>query len=213
MNYFRTYAWHVVLGIFFVALVAYGALFLESRGQLLWSVSGFDFMLMALAITRLVPRPGDPNAPDAVDWDGVYQAVGGEGIAGPLLFVAMMCEYGSAGFRNQKIWMIKSQRELTGLGLYESKMCVERTVADLDRPGLPASVRQRVVRDFFSNRAELPPQIVAMVGHRLGWVRWAGLELADAWGLTPEQVRELTAERVWDASPRVRERALRMSRG
>ena len=54
MNYIRTYAWHIVLGIFFVALVAYGALFLESRGQLLWSVSGFDFVLMALAITRLV---------------------------------------------------------------------------------------------------------------------------------------------------------------
>lgn len=165
------------------------------------------------AISRLVPRPGDPTAPAEVDWDGVYQIVSSEGLAGVLFFVALMCEYGSAGFRNQKIWMIKAYRELTGQGLYESKMGVERTLTELGRPGAPAGVRERVVRDFFHGRTELPPEAVKLLTHRLGWVRWAGLELADAWGLTPEQVRELTAELVWDASPRVRERALRMSRG
>jgi len=51
-----------------------------------------------------------------------------------------------------------------------------------------------------------------MTAHPLSWFRWAGLELADAWGLTAEQMAELTEDRRWDRSPRVRERALRMGR-
>lgn len=164
-------------------------------------------------IGRLVPRPGDPTAPEHVDWDAAHQAVSGEGAAGALLFVALMAEYGSAGFRNQKIWMIKNHRELTRVGLAESKGIVERVMAAFERPGATSGERRQAVRDYFAGRVELPPEVVGMLEHRLGWVRWAGLELADAWGLTPEQAKGLTGDRVWDTSPRVRERALRMVRG
>lgn len=163
-------------------------------------------------LSRLVPPPGgDPAA--MVDWAGLNRAVGSEGVAGALLALALMCEYGSTGSQTQKIWLIKSVRELTRLGLYESKMAVERVMAALEQPGAPASERQRVVLDFFAHRPELPPEILAMLEHRLGWFRWAGLELADAWGLTPELARQLTEDRVWDTNPRVRARALRMLRG
>jgi hypothetical protein len=164
-------------------------------------------------VTRHVPRPDDPAAPPDVDWDGVYSVLGDDPTPGVLLFLALMCEYGSAGFRNQKIWMIKTHRELTRAGLAESKGIVERVIAALERPGSSSGERRQAVRDFFAGRVELPREIAALLDHRLGWVRWAGLELADSWGLTSGQARELTEERAWDASPRVRERALRMIRG
>jgi hypothetical protein len=165
-------------------------------------------------ITARVPNPGDPTAPAAVNWDELHTAAGvGSEPDGPLLFVALMCEYGSAGFRNQKIWMIKGHRGYTSAGLAESKATVEGLIDALPRPGAPAADRQQAVRKYFTGRTELPPEIVRMLDHRLAWFRWAGLELADAWGLTPGQSRELTEDRVWDTSPRVRERALRMARG
>lgn len=164
-------------------------------------------------ITRLVPRPGDPTAPVAVDWVGVRNAVEDAGAAGALFAVALMCEYGSVGSTPQKIWMIKNHRELTRIGLAESKRAVEQVMGTLERAGAPAGHRQQAVREYFTDRTELPPEIVGMLEHRLGWFRWAGLELADAWGLGPERARQLTEDRVWDTNPRVRERALRMARG
>jgi ribosomal protein L7/L12 len=159
-----------------------------------------------------VPRPGDPAAPTEVQWDAVHRLVPG-GPAGPLLFVAFMCEYGSGGFGNQKLWMIKAQRELTRNGLAEAKAAVERMVGVLPRPGAPTADRRQAVREFFANRTELPSEITELLNHPLSWFRWAGLELADAWELTPEQAKGLTEDRVWDRSPRVRERALRMVGG
>jgi hypothetical protein len=136
-----------------------------------------------------------------------------DGAAGALLFVAIMCEYGSAGFHNQKLWMIKGQRELTQSGLVEAKSAVERLIEMLPAPGASASDRRNAVRRFFRVGTSLPAEVVKLLEHRVGWFRWAALELADNWGLTPEQARELTEERLWDANPRVRERALRMQRG
>jgi len=163
-------------------------------------------------ITKWIPRPGDPASPSAVDWDGLYQAISGD-TAGPQVFVALMCEYGSAGFRNQKIWLIKGHRMLTQTGLAESKGIIERMMDALALPVVSSAERHSAVHNFFTHRSELPPEIVEMLEHRLAWFRWAGLELADAWGLTTEQARDLTQDRVWDTSPRVRDRALRMSRG
>lgn len=165
------------------------------------------------AITACVPRPGDPTGPDAVDWNRLHQTVSGEGIAGALLALALMCEYGSAGSQTQKLWLIKTRRELTRHGLTESKASVERVMARLERPGASAADRQQAVHDFFAGRAALSSEIVALLGHRLGWFRWAGLELADARGLTPDETKELVEDRARDANPRVRERALRMVRG
>jgi hypothetical protein len=161
--------------------------------------------------TACVPRPDNPTAPVEVQWDAVYELVDSE--VGPLLFIALMCEYGSAGFQKQKIWLIKAVRALTRCGLAESKGICERVAGLLSRPGSPEGDRHAAVRDFFSGRTELPVEIVALLEHPLRWFRWAGLELADGWGLTSEQAAALTEDRVWDGSPRVRERALRMRRG
>jgi hypothetical protein len=123
-----------------------------------------------------------------------------------------MLEYGSTGYTNQKIWLIKAIRALNGMGLAEAKHACERIAEMIPHPGAAAADRRRAVRDFFGTRTELPAEIVTLTEHPLGWYRWAGLELADAWGLSSEQVKSLTEERVWDRSPRVRERALRMVR-
>jgi hypothetical protein len=138
--------------------------------------------------------------------------VGGEPL-GPLVYLALMLEYGSTGYANQKVWLIKAIRTLTGQGLAESKRVCEQVAESIPHPGAPAADRHRAVRDFFANRVELPSEIVTLIEHLVSWYRWAGLELADAWGLSAEQVETLTEERVWDRSPRVRERALRMVRG
>jgi hypothetical protein len=123
-----------------------------------------------------------------------------------------MCEYSSAGFYNQKIWFIKAQRMLTTLGLGDAKRSCELVMELLT---LPAATRDReqAVRTFFAGRVELPQEIVAMLDHPVSWYRWAALELAAAWGLTPQQAEDLTEDRVWDRSHRVRERALRIRQG
>jgi hypothetical protein len=161
-------------------------------------------------LTRHMPRAGDPAAPTSVIWDSVKSVVNNEGLSGQLFFLALMCEYGPQGWNNHKIWMIKGYRDITRASLSESKLAVERIVELLECGDRSVADRRRAVRDYFAGRVELPPEVVAMLEHRLSWLRWAGLELADAWGLTPEQVKEFTAERVWDTSPRVRERALRV---
>jgi hypothetical protein len=163
-------------------------------------------------ITDCVPRVGDPTAPTIVNWDSLHQAIGTGSVTDALLAVALMCEYGSEGF-NLKIWMIKHHRELNYAGLALSKAAVERTLEALPRPSAPAADRRAAVRDFFTSKSVLPSEITEMLKHLVSWYRWAGLELADAWGLTAEQARELTEDRIWDTSPRVRERALRMLRG
>jgi hypothetical protein len=166
-------------------------------------------------ITRCVPRPDDPTAPATVDWDALHAAIGigTEGMLAALLHIALMCEYGSDGFARQKIWLIKIHREFTRVGLAEAKNAVERTIAAVPRPGAPTADRRHAIRGFVVGKVELPAEIVEMLKHPVSWYRWAALELADAWELTPAQVKELTEDRVWDTSPRVRERALRMLRG
>jgi hypothetical protein len=161
-------------------------------------------------ITACLPRPGEPGG---VNWDGLHKIIESDGAVGAMLFVALMCEYGSAGFRNQKLWMIKCHRELTRVGLSESKVAIEGIVNTLSMSGPLGADRCAAVRSFFCGRTELPPEVVKLLEHRLGWFRWAGLELADGWSLTPEEVRALTADRVWDTNPHVRERALRLVRG
>ncbi len=164
-------------------------------------------------ITQLVPHPGSLTAPATVDWNALHKLMENDGTPAALLHLALMCEYGSTGLAPQKIWMIKHHRELTRASLYEAKMAVERAMETLPRPGAPAADRRSAVRGFFASKTELPHEIVELLKHPAGWYRWAGLELADAWGLSVTEAKDLTEDRVWDTSPRVRERALRMLRG
>jgi hypothetical protein len=164
-------------------------------------------------ITDCVPRPGDPTAPATVNWDALHQVIGNDGVSAALFCVALMCEYGSEGFVKHKIWMIKQHRNLTRCGLAESAAAVEHTMYAVQRRGASAADRRSAIRCFFAGWSVLPSEITEMLKHLVSWYRWAGLELADAWGLTAEQAKELTEDRVWDISPRVRERALRMLRG
>lgn len=46
--------WNIVFALFFVFLVLYGVAFLYMHGRLFYSIPLFDFVLMALAIFRLV---------------------------------------------------------------------------------------------------------------------------------------------------------------
>jgi hypothetical protein len=140
----------------------------------------------------------------------VYQFVGGDAEGG-LLFLALMCAHGSAGFGAQKIWLIKHQRGLTGTGLADAKGIVERAVGRLAAPA--DGDRRAAVRDFLGYSPGGPPKaLVELLDHRLSWYRWAALELLDAWG-APERVSELIEDRVWDRSALVRTRALRMYHG
>jgi hypothetical protein len=161
-------------------------------------------------ITACLPQP---NLSNEVNWDGLQQAVGNDGGTGALMFLALLCEYGSAGVSDLRLWLIKSHRELTGASLVQSKAAVDRVIETLARPAPTSRDRREAVYRFFPGRAELPAELVKLAHDRVGWFRWAALELADNWGLTPEQARDLTADGVWDANPRVRERALRMVRG
>jgi hypothetical protein len=146
-----------------------------------------------------------------VAWDGLYQCVGDDPDGG-LLFLALMCAHGSGGFANQKLWMIKHQRTLTGSGLADAKGIVERAINQLTTTATTGD-RLASVRDFFGYSPGGPPKALTdLLEHRLSWYRWAGLELLDAWG-EPAAVPTLIADRLWDRSARVRTRALRMFRG
>ncbi|MFO0822994.1 MAG: hypothetical protein U0792_07725 [Gemmataceae bacterium] len=140
-------------------------------------------------LTRHIPQAGDPTATTSVAWDAVKLVLNNEGASGQLFFLALMCEHGPAGWNNHKIWMIKGYREITRASLGESKQAVERIAELLECGDRSMADRRRAVRDYFAGRVELPPEVVTMFEHRLCWLRWAGLELADAWGLTPEQVK------------------------
>jgi hypothetical protein len=159
-----------------------------------------------------IPGTGNPSAPAVIDWNGIHGLVGNDQL-GPLVHLALMLEYGSTGYNNQKVWMIKNLRMLSGMGLGDAKRTCERIAELIPHPGAPAADRHQAVRDYFDNKTEMPVEIVKLLEHEVSWYRWAGLELADAWGLSAERVKELTEDRVWDRSPRVRERALRMIRG
>jgi hypothetical protein len=163
-------------------------------------------------LSASIPRPGDPAAPAAIDWNGIYNLVGSDPL-GPLVYLGLMLEYGSSGYSNQKIWLIKAMRGFTGSGLAEAKRACERIADLIPLPGASAADRRQAVRDFFVNRTELPSEIVKLLEHPNSWYRWAALELADAWGLSAQEAKSLIEERIWDCSPRVRERALRMARG
>ncbi|MBP3955249.1 hypothetical protein J8F10_08140 [Gemmata sp. G18] len=160
------------------------------------------------AIAVHVPRPGEPTSPQAVDWDGVYQCVGSNPEGG-LLFVALMCAFGSGGFTAQKIWLIKHQKALAGTSLAEARDIVERAIDQLTASVAPG-VKRGCVREYFRATDALPSSIPELLGHRISWYRWAGLELLDAWG-APEYPAALLEDRIWDRSTLVRTRALRMN--
>jgi hypothetical protein len=166
------------------------------------------------AITAHVPPPGAAAAAPGrsdVDWNGVYQCVGND-TGGGLLFLALMCAHGSAGFSAQKIWMIKCQRALTGSSLSDAKTAVERALERLTATAASAD-RRAAVHDFFGYSPGGPPKaLTELLDHSLSWYRWAGLELLDAWG-EEGRVGELIEDRLWDRSAIVRTRALRMHRG
>jgi hypothetical protein len=145
-----------------------------------------------------------------VDWNGVYQRVGNDAEGG-LLFLALMCAFGSEGFAAQKIWMIKHHRATAGTGLAEAKGVVERAVEHLTA-GATAGVRQAVVQEYFRYSATLPKPITDLLDHPASWYRWARLELLDAWG-AGGRVGELIEDRIRDRSALVRARALRMHQG
>jgi hypothetical protein len=163
------------------------------------------------AISAHIRAEPDPAGAPRVNWDGVYQCVGNDPEGG-LLFLALMCGYGSSGFASQKIWLIKHQRTVAGTGLAEAKAIVERAVAQLTDTAT-AGDRHASVRDYFGYSPGGPPKpLTDLLEHRLSWYRWAGLELLDAWG-EPAAVPDLVEDRIWDRSARVRARALRMYQG
>jgi len=153
-------------------------------------------------------HPDEPR----VNWDGVHPCVSADPEGG-CLFLAFMCAYGSAGFAAQKIGMIKHQRATAGNGLAEAKDIVERAIERLTSAATSGD-RHECVRAYFGPAAlGLPKPLADLIGHPLSWYRWAGLELLDAWGGTPNRVADLIADRLWDPSALVRARALRMHRG
>ncbi len=162
-----------------------------------------------VAIAVHVPRPDAPTRPQVINWNGVYQCVERDPEGG-LLFLALLTAFGAAGFSVQRIWLIKNQRALTGNGLADARDVVDRVLERLTAGATPGEKRA-AVRDFFCH-APLPRAVTDLLGHRLSWYRWAGLELLDAWG-APERVPELIAERVRDHSALVRTRALGMNTG
>jgi hypothetical protein len=145
-----------------------------------------------------------------VNWDGLYHRVSNDSEGG-FLFLALMCAYGSTGFSGQKIWMIKHQRTTAGTSLADAKGIVERAIEHLTTTAT-AGDKRACVRDYFPHSADLPRTLTDLLQHKLSWYRWAGLELLDAWG-TPDRLPELLADRIWDLSPLVRVRALRMHQG
>jgi hypothetical protein len=163
------------------------------------------------ALSAHVREEPDPAGGPRVNWDGVYQCVGSDAEGG-LLFLALMCAFGSAGFASQKVWMIKHQRTLANNGLGEAKAIVERALERLT-VNATATDRTTCVRDYFgSGDIAPPPALTKLLDHRLSWYRWAGLELLDAWGLSHLTVG-LIEDRVADRSALVRARALRLYQG
>jgi hypothetical protein len=148
---------------------------------------------------------------DAVYWDGVYQCVGSDSEGG-LLFLALMCARGSAGFGSQKIWMIKHQRGVSGCGLGDAKETVERAIAHLTATA-SRGMKRACVHAYFRAPHGPPACVVGLLEHPVSWYRWAALELLDAWRDALGGLLEEVEERVWDRSALVRARALRLLHG
>jgi hypothetical protein len=164
-----------------------------------------------LAISAHVRAEPDPAGAPSVNWNGAFRCVENDAEGG-LLFLALLCAHGSAGFGPQKIWLIKHQRGLAGTGLADAKVIVERALERLTATATAAD-RRGCVRDFFRwPHTGLPKGLTDLLDHRLSWYRWAGLELLDAWG-APDEVPALIEDRVCDRSALVRARALRMRHG
>jgi hypothetical protein len=155
------------------------------------------------AISAHIRPAGEPR----VNWDGVYQCVANDPEGG-LLFLALMCAHGSAGYGSQKVWLIKHQRALSGFTLSDAKVAVEKAVGKLTATATDTDRRAGVL-EYFREIGGPPTYITDLFGHRLSWYRWAGLELLDAWA-QPDWPGELIADRVWDRSALVRTRAMRM---
>jgi hypothetical protein len=147
---------------------------------------------------------------DAAKWASLRDPADSERMPIPPLFVlAVMSAFGTGEFAVNKIWMIKHHRAMTRIGLAESKRAVERAM-DLLSGGRNAEVRAEAVRVFFPAAVEIPDEIRSLIDSPKPCLRWAGLELADAWGLRPHEVLLWVEDRRRDASPLVRARAARM---
>jgi hypothetical protein len=164
-----------------------------------------------LAISVHVPPfAGTASTFLGVHWNGVYQRVCNDPEGG-YLFLALMCAHGSDNISAQKIWMIKHQRTTAGTSLGDAKRIVESAIERLT-PTAGEGDRRSCVREYFPATPDVPEAITDLLDHRLSWYRWAGLELLDAWGAGP-RLAELLEDRIWDHSPLVRTRAMRMHQG
>jgi hypothetical protein len=152
-----------------------------------------------------LPKAGVPSG---VDWNTLHQSIVNDRF-GQCLVLAVMCEFGSTGFARHKIWLIKGQRLLCNCGLAEAKRACEEVI-ELMAQSDQNRDRRLAVRTFFVGRTTLPREIEEMLQHPRSWYRWAGLVLAEAWGLAAEEAEELLEDRTWDRIPFVRERALRV---
>lgn len=173
----------------------------EARTHLERPLSLFDSLLTDLCRTEPVSE---------AKWKAIRDAVDGyTKPRPPLLALAVMSGFGTGEFQNSKIWMIKHHREMTRIGLAESKRAVESAMNLLAVCPTPQD-RARAVREFFPAAVELPHEIVDLLTNPEMSLRWAGLELADAWGLRPHEVAYWVEERRRDAGPLVRDRAARI---
>jgi hypothetical protein len=162
------------------------------------------------AIQAHVPLRGGDPATAIVNWDGIYNHVCAHEHFG-LLFLALMCEFGSGNVTSQKIRLIKHQRSLTQTNLADSKSIVERAMNQLVA-GASQSEKRACVRAYFRDSVSCPKAILDLLAHANGWYRWAGLVLLDAWG-APDRVGSLIQDRLQDRSELVRAQAIRMNHG
>ena len=150
-------------------------------------------------------------APTPAQWSALRDAAEREPMpVQPLVVLAVMSGFGTGEFATHKIWMIKHHRTMTRIGLAESKRAVER-VMELLAGGWCSEERGAAVREFFPAAVEMPEEIRTLIDHPKAHLRWAGLELADAWGLRPHEAALWVEDRRRDASPLVRARAARIS--
>ena len=160
-----------------------------------------------LAAMLLETAPGQTS----VDWKGIDNLIGSDP-AGPLLYVALMAEYGTEGTGSKKIWLIKAQRGFTGCGLAEAKGNVEKAQELFGAP-FSLEAQREGIRVFF-HKAPVPPSYVRdLLDNPASWFRWAGLVLIDGWQPRPAELDFAVEERAFDPSRRVRARALRMTHG
>src|SRR5262249_25394929 len=139
------------------------------------------------AIAACVRPGGEPS----VNWDGIHECVSHHPVNG-LLYLALMCAHGSAGF-GKKIAFIKCQRWVTDGSLLDAKRIGEQVIERLTATANTADKRECVRAYFGSAPDGLPQALLDLLNHPVSWYRWAGLELLEAWG-APEVVAALVAE-------------------